>query len=256
MTTSSQTEPPAEAFPVRPIPLVQALDAVTSQIPSAPPEPPARPAVSPLSAATGVIQASMTRGGTSPREIAQAEQDAGLLFSPELAREIAAAASEQAHAECRVELMERGRQLAAMAGYKRHLDAVLRLCEGRPGTDMLTVAEIATTAGAARSVFDAFPMTLSWTGRVTIPDVGMTGKGAVIHCISSHGGRADVVIRGDARLSLAGQLTPEAEATPEDAAGATDERGAEAEVTPDEPPVDPEHAGESVVDGETRGDAL
>ncbi|MDQ0829504.1 hypothetical protein QF032_001348 [Streptomyces achromogenes] len=159
-----------------------------------------------LVAAEGVIAAAMKRGAATPRELAQAEQDAGLLFDAQAAQDIADAAAEQAHAEAQAAISERGRQLARVAGDHRKLTAVMRLLEGRPGTHLLTVAEIAAAAEYATTPFDSAPMTLGWTGGVDIPGPGDTRKKAVIECMSSYGGRAVLVVEGDARRNLASQL--------------------------------------------------
>ncbi|MER6532983.1 hypothetical protein ABT215_04010 [Streptomyces sp900105755] len=162
-------------------------------------------------AAAGVIEAAMTNGATTPDEIAQAEADAGVLFDPQRAEDIAAAAAEQAHAEDRAELAERGEQLAVMAGAKRRLDAVGRLIEGRPGFHLLSVAEIAAAAEYGKVPTDgSFPMTLTWTRRASVPDAHTTRNQVVIECVSSYGGRADLVVEGDARVALGSLLEEEA----------------------------------------------
>ncbi|MFM9653607.1 hypothetical protein ACKI1S_47020, partial [Streptomyces galilaeus] len=142
------------------------------------------------------------------------------------AADIAAAAAEQAHADDEAELAERGRQLARMAGDHRKLSAVLRLLEGRPGTDLLTVAEIAAAAEYGTTAYDAFPMTLGWTGDVAIPGPTYSNRRAVIKCMSSYGGRADLVVSGRARIKLASLLDAEARDStpcPTDGCGAVDD---------------------------------
>ncbi|MEV6614235.1 hypothetical protein AB0N31_10505 [Streptomyces sp. NPDC051051] len=163
----------------------------------------------PVQAAEGVIAAAMKAGAVTSREIAQAEHEAGILFDAQAAADIAAAAYEQAQAEDEAELVERGRQLARMAGDHRKLTAVLRLIEGRPGTDLLTVAQIAVAAEYGTTALDSFPMTLAWNGSVDIPGPGDTHKKAVIGCTSSYGGRADLVVEGDARIRLASLVDAE-----------------------------------------------
>lgn len=162
-----------------------------------------------LAAATGVIAAAMETGAETPAAIAQAELAAGILFDPQSAADIAAAAAEQAHAEDAAEIEERGRQLARMAGDHRKVTAVLRLLEGRPGTHLLTVAEIAAAAEYGTTATDSFPMTLGWTGDVNIPGPKDTHGRALIECISSYGGRAHLVVEGDARRKLAGLVALE-----------------------------------------------
>ncbi|MEU9386892.1 hypothetical protein AB0D38_40740, partial [Streptomyces sp. NPDC048279] len=168
------------------------------------------PASEPVQAAAGVITAAMKNGAATPQEFAQAEADAGILFDPARAEDIAAAAAEQAHAEDEAELAERGRQLARMAGAQRRVDAVGRLLEGRPGTDLLLAAEVGRALEYGTTPLAGFPMTLSWTGYAAVPDAHTTRKRTVVRCRSSHGQDADLVIDGDNRTRLAEMLDTEA----------------------------------------------
>lgn len=170
---------------------------------------PCLPPSLPVQAAAGVITAAMKSGAATPEEWAQAEADAGILVDPKAAEDIAAAAAEQAHAEDQAEIDERGRQLAAMAGDHRKLTAVVRLLEGRPGTDLLTVAAIAAAAEYGTTPFDHAPMTLTWTGRAEVPDAHTTHRQVVVECVSSYGGRAVLVIEGDDRMALGSLLDEE-----------------------------------------------
>uniref|UniRef100_UPI00117CA8F5 hypothetical protein n=1 Tax=Streptomyces acidiscabies TaxID=42234 RepID=UPI00117CA8F5 len=72
---------------------------------ASPPLTPNTPASS-VRAATGVIAAAMASGSATAREIAQAEADAGILFDPQRAEDIASAAAEQAHAEALAAIAE------------------------------------------------------------------------------------------------------------------------------------------------------
>ncbi|MDX5570401.1 hypothetical protein PYK79_53860 [Streptomyces sp. ID05-04B] len=164
----------------------------------------------------GVLRAAMKNGLTTPEELAQAEYETGILFDARRAKDLADAAAEQAHAEdqadlegCRAELTDARKEIAAMAGDHRKLSAVMRLLEGRPGTDLLAVAEIAAAAEYSKTPLDSFPMTLGWAGEVSIAGPGDTHTTAVIGCMSSYGGRADLVVEGDARRKLASQLALE-----------------------------------------------
>jgi len=190
VTTASQNPPgalpPETSLPVRVLPVSEALASVPA---------------SSVRAAEGVIAAAMASGSSTAREIAQAEQDAGILFDPQVAEAIAEAAAEQAHTEAHQAITERGRQLAALAGVQRQLDAVMRLCEGRPATDLLTVAQVMKAAERALTPYGSVPMTLAWSG-----GVHLDGSQAVVRCTSSYGGRADVVVRGDDRQALASLL--------------------------------------------------
>ncbi|MEU9349063.1 hypothetical protein AB0D74_48485 [Streptomyces sp. NPDC048278] len=240
MNASSQTPPgalPPELAPARRLPerapLSDAARAAFEAYGAVLPVPagPAAPDVSAntvsVRAAAGVLEAAMTNGATTPAELAQAEADAGLLFDPQRAQDIAAAAAEQAHAEDQVELAERGHQLARMAGAQRRVDAVGRLIEGRPGFHLLPVAEIAAASEYATTPYDGLPMTLSWTGRASVPDAHTTHRQVVVECVSSYGGRADLVVEGEARIALGSLLDEEARATrtacPTDGCGTVDD---------------------------------
>ncbi|MEU9972314.1 hypothetical protein [Streptomyces sp. NPDC051014] len=215
MTASSQTPSGAlpPELPARPLSEMEraAFAAYGAVLPV-----PAGPAsgtvtTSPVRAAAGVIEAAMTNGAATAQEIAQAEQDAGLLFNPQLAEDIASAAAEQAHAEDQAEIDQRGQQLAVMAGVKRQLDAVGRLIEGRPGHHMMSVAEIAAAAEFGKVPHDgSFPMSLGWTGRASVPDAHTTRQQVVLECVSSYGGRAELVVEGVKRAALASLLDEEA----------------------------------------------
>lgn len=204
MTASSQ-DPPGALPPESlhdPRPLQTAVASYAAAIPA-----PAGP-VPPAQAATGVISAAMEQGHTAPAEIADAEEAAGILFDPQRAKDIAAAAYEQGRAECAAELTEIRGQLAALAGARRQLAAVARLIEGRPVGDFLPAAEVARAVEYGSTSLDAYPMTLTWTAKygVDLPGPGDASELAVIRCRSSHGQAADLIVEGDDRRALAGLL--------------------------------------------------
>lgn len=212
MTASSQTPPEAQApepphgdYPLAdPSPVFATFGLAVP----APAGSPAEAPVTTVEAAAAVLSAEMDEreGWSSAQQLAEAERQAGILFDAASVEAAVSAAREQAHAEDKAELAERGRQLALMAGVRRQLDAVLRVCEGRPGTDLLLTAVVAAAAEYGTTPYDTVPMTLTWTGSVTIPDAHSIRKQAIVHCTSSHGARADLVITGDARLKLASLL--------------------------------------------------
>ncbi|SMF86447.1 hypothetical protein [Streptomyces sp. Amel2xC10] len=101
---------------------------------------------------------------------------------------------------------EREQKIAAAV---RRRDAVLRLLEGRPGNHLLTVAEIAAAAEYGTTAHDGLPMTLTWTRSARVPDAHDAHKQVIVECISSYGGRADLVVEGDARMALASLLDAE-----------------------------------------------
>lgn len=136
-------------------------------------------------------------------ELAAAEASAGILFDAAHVQEAVDAAVAQARAEYEAELAETRRQLALIAGSRRQVEAVLRLCEGRRGDDMLLVSAVAVAAEYGTTALDGLPMTLTWSGRSEVhPSRGR----ASVECISSYGGRADLVLGDGQRASLAGLL--------------------------------------------------
>ncbi|MFC8438065.1 hypothetical protein ACFUJT_07685 [Streptomyces griseoincarnatus] len=208
MTASSQTLPgalpPEQPSVQRPVPVDQALTAKASE------------------AAAAVIDATMAEnGGATGEELAAAEQRAGILFDAAHVEAAVSAAREQAHAEdqaelaeLREELAEARHQLALMAGVRRQLAAVLRLCEGRRGDDLLLVSAVAVAAETGRTALDGLPMRLTWLRRADIPATTDAVKHVTIPCESAYGGRAELVIENDDRASLADLLTAEVVADP------------------------------------------
>ncbi|MEU6491131.1 hypothetical protein ABZ890_12140 [Streptomyces sp. NPDC046984] len=204
MTASSQNFPgamPAEVPPLRrsltePVPLQAALGTIPAMT------------VAPVQvAAAAVIGATMAdEGGSTAQEIAQAESQAGILFDAASVEAVRTAEREQAQAEHTAELEERGRQVAALMGCKRRLDAVLRLVEGRPVTDLLSVEEITAAAVDAGTSRDGIPMTLAWIRSVDLPDSGARNDRAIVQCATASGGRADLILTGEERQGLASLL--------------------------------------------------
>lgn len=202
MNASSQTQPSARpAQPPaahRPLSLSEALAAVPTQ-------------ASPVqSAAAAVLAAEMeAEGGATGEQLAAAERRAGILFDAASVEAAVSAARAQACAEYAAELDELRDQLAVMGGAYRQRQAVLRLCEGHRGDDMLLVSAVAVAAECGTTALDGLPMTLTWTSRVELPETGSTDTRVVVECTSSYGGRADLVVDGDDRQALASLLDTE-----------------------------------------------
>lgn len=170
----------------------------------------ATPAVTTLQAAAAVMDATMKENGAATgEELAAAESRAGILFDAEHVQAAVDAAREQARAEYAAELDETRKQLAAIAGSRRQLEAVLRLCEGRRGDDLLLVSTVAVAAECGTTALDNFPMTLKWTRKVGLPDDGRRDGHAIVECTSAYGGRADLALTGDERHALASLLDAE-----------------------------------------------
>lgn len=215
MTASSQTPPgPLPPESPRPQPLHAASAAFGVAIPA-----PAGPAVEAASdvpaatvtqAAAAVLAATFAKDGAATGEqLAQAERTAGILFDAASVEAAVSAAREQALAEVRAELDEVRVQLAVTAGAHRRVQAVMRLCEGRRGDDLLLVSAVAVAAECGSTALDGMPMTLTWDRSADIPAAADPVKRVVVNCESSYGGRAALVLEGDDRLALASLLDVE-----------------------------------------------
>lgn len=202
MNASSQTQPtarPAQAPAApRPLPLSEALAAVPTQ-------------TSPVqSAAAAVLAAEMqAEGGATGEQLAAAERRAGILFDAASVEAAVSAARAQACAEYAAELDDLREQLAVLGGAYRQRQAVLRLCEGHRGDDMLLVSAVAVAAECGTTALDGLPMTLTWTRSAQVPEAGDSQPRVVVECTSSYGGRADLVVDGDDRQALASLLDAE-----------------------------------------------
>ncbi|MFE2046621.1 hypothetical protein ACFXAZ_38065 [Streptomyces sp. NPDC059477] len=181
-------------------------------------------------AAAAVIDATMIEdGGATSTQLAAAERVAGLLFQPESVEAAVSAAREQAHAEHAAELAQAREQLAAAEAAREQREAVLRLCEGRPGHQVLLVSDVAVAAGYGTTALDGLPMTLRLKDGVSVPGLGAPPR-VVVRCTSSYGGRADLLVEGTERAALAALLVPDPVDVdgpcPTDGCGAPDGYGA------------------------------
>jgi hypothetical protein len=155
-------------------------------------------------AAAAVLGAALERDGAATGEqLAEAERQAGILFDAAHVEAAVAAARDQARAEARAEAADIREQLAAVPAARRARDAVLRLCEGRRGDDLLMVAAVASAAECGSTALDSVPMTLEWTGSVHADGAGV---GVIVDCVSSYGQRAALVLRGGTGRALARRL--------------------------------------------------
>lgn len=204
MTASSQTQPGAQPpeLPPQPHPVAPLHQALTLSV---------------SAAAAAVIDAEMQENGAATgEELAAAERAAGILFDAASVEAAVTAARDQAHAEdqaeldaVRAELADARRELALLAGDHRRRDAVLRLCEGRRGDELLLVSAVATAAECGTTALDGLPMTLTWKRSASVPENTDRVQQVTIHCESSYGGRADLVVDDDDRMALASLLDAE-----------------------------------------------
>lgn len=215
MTTSSQTPPgalPPESPRPSVLPLQQAAFAtfgIAVPAPAGPAET-THPSATVTEAAAAVLQATIERDGAATgEELAEAERHAGILFDAASVEAAVSAARDQARAELAAELAETHEQLAVMAGAYRRVQAVMRLCEGRPGDDLLLVSAVAVAAECGSTALDGLPMTLTWDRSAEIPAAADPVKRVVVDCLSSYGGRAALVLEGDDRQALASLLDAE-----------------------------------------------
>lgn len=159
--------------------------------------------ISPVQAATGVITAAMANGGGTPGEIAQAEEDAGLLFDPKRAKDIAAAADEAARADMRAELNQAREDRHSLDWFHSRYLAVGRLCEGRHPLHCLTVSEVLT---AIDGKADDTPLRITWDGVLAPPAGDRPGEPTLVGCTTARGGTAVLALDDDQRVDLAVRL--------------------------------------------------
>ncbi|GEC02990.1 hypothetical protein SSP24_06450 [Streptomyces spinoverrucosus] len=213
MNASSQTPPGALPTETSSPPLQAAFATfgVALPVPAGSPAAPApvSPDASPAEAVTAVVAAEMAKDKpVTPRDIATAEMEAGIVFDPARFKMAVDAAREQARAEYSAELAERGDQLAVMTDFKHRLDRVMRAIEGRPDNDTMLVREILAAVHGTAPYADV-PMTLAWTRSVDVPEQGAEDQRAVVDCVTAHGGRAHLVLTRDERQALASLLDAE-----------------------------------------------
>lgn len=162
------------------------------------------PDPAPVDAAVQVMTAAMETGSATARDLAQAEHDAGLLFDPQRAEDIATAAAEQAHAEDQAELAELRRENAALLHIKRQLDGIRTAIAGRPDSDLMLVREIIAAADPRAPLGGPLPIT--WSGVVMGPSGDTAGERTLVPCTTSHGGQAALVLDAEQRQALGGLL--------------------------------------------------
>lgn len=173
--------------------------------------------VGPVTAAAGVIAAAMDHGCVTPAEIAQAEQDAGLLFDPAQAQDIADAARDQALAEVHAELRQARDAIESRDWFHQRWLALQRLTLGRPDTDLMLVSEILAATDPTRAA--GAPLALAWDGLVLGPSGDTEGENTLVPCTTEHGAQAFMVLDDARRQELGERLvtathTGEACATP------------------------------------------
>lgn len=209
MTASSQNSPGALP-PEAPMPdaarAAFAAYGVVLPVPAGSPQATSQPeqAARTVQAATGVIAAAMEHGSGTAREIAQAEQDAGLLYDPQRAQDIAQAAREQGRAEAAAELAQAEQDRETLLWLRERWRAIGQLCEGRPETDLLTVREVLTAADGTPPT--GAPLAVTWDGMVMGPSGDTEGENTLVPCTTARGGSAVLVLPADVHPVLASLL--------------------------------------------------
>ena len=160
--------------------------------------------VGPVRAAAGVIAAAMEHGLITPAAIAQAEEEAGLLFDPKRAQELTEAACEQVRAELEIELAQARDAIATREWFHARWLSVQRLVAGRPDTDLMLVSEILAATDPTRG--PGAPLPLSWDGLVLGPSGDTEGENTLVPCTTEHGAQAVLVLDAERRAHLGGLL--------------------------------------------------
>ena len=160
--------------------------------------------ISPVQAATGVITAAMTNGAGTPQEWAQAEEDAGLLFDPQRAKDIAAAADAAARADMRAELDRAREDRHSLDWFHSRYRAVGQLCAGRHPDHLLTVSEVLT---AIDGKVTGGPLPITWEGVLVGPQGdGPGGDRTLLGCTTARGGVAVLALDDEQCTDLAAKL--------------------------------------------------
>lgn len=199
MSASSQIPVGAVApYPVHdPAPLHAAIASYATALP-APAGPAAPEAVTDVpeyltvssQAVAAVVAAEMSKDKpVTPRDIAAAELDAGIIFDAERVEAVRAAAYEQAKAEDRAELAQ---DREARAWYHDRWSAVGRLCQDLHHDDVLKVGDVlaALDGRAPRTL----PLTVRWDGTVADPAGDGPGETILVGGVTARGGRAVLVL--------------------------------------------------------------
>ncbi|MFD5468852.1 hypothetical protein [Streptomyces sp. NPDC127105] len=162
------------------------------------------PDAPPVQAAAKVMNAAMENGSATPCELAQAEHDAGILFDPQGAQDIADSARIQAYLEFADELGSLRQDVAALSHFKAQLDGIRSALAGRPDNDLVFVREVLAAADP-KAPFGA-PLPVTWDGIVMGPSGDTDGENTLVPLTTSHGGPAALVLDTEQRLALGGWL--------------------------------------------------
>ncbi|MFJ5156368.1 hypothetical protein ACIQCF_33370 [Streptomyces sp. NPDC088353] len=162
------------------------------------------PDATPVQAPTKIMGAAMEHGSATPRDLAQAEHDTGILLDPQRAQDIADSAHTQAHLEFATELGRLRQDVATLSHFKHQLDGIRRALSGRPDNDLVFVREILAAADP-QAPFGA-PLPVTWDGIVMGPSGDTEGENTLVPLTTSHGGKAALLLDTEQRLALGGLL--------------------------------------------------
>jgi hypothetical protein len=197
VTASSQNLPGVPS-PASPRPSARSLQMAVAVAHAAPVP------LSSVQVTAGVIRAAMEGGSATAEEIAQAEQDAGVIFDPRRAQEIWDAGYQQAKDEASAELAQAAQDRDARDWFHARQRAVGQLCEGRPLDYCVEVSEV-LAALDGRTPTSA-PLTITWDGFVVGPSGDTPNENTLVPCTTARGGRAVLVLGDEKRLELGGFL--------------------------------------------------
>lgn len=167
------------------------------------------PSVTAVQASAALLDAELDRciesgDSVTGDRLAQIQEDAGVLFHPERAEDIAAAAREQVRAEAAAELAQAAQDRQARDWFHDRQRAVGQLCEGRPLDHCLSVGEVLAALDGRTPT--AAPLTITWDGQVTGPPGDTPRENTLIPCTTARGGSAALVVDDEQRLTLGGLL--------------------------------------------------
>ncbi|OSZ56281.1 hypothetical protein OQI_33850 [Streptomyces pharetrae CZA14] len=165
----------------------------------------AQPELASVQAAAAVIKAEMRADESRTAEdLAQAEQNAGLLFDAAHVEAVRTAAYAQAQAENAAELTQAQADREAYEWFHARQRAVAQLCEGRHPQHMLAVAEVLAALDGQQPT--GAPMALTWDRLVWGPSGDTPNENTLVPCTTARGGAAALVLDDEQRLQLGGLL--------------------------------------------------
>ncbi|WP_432193777.1 hypothetical protein [Streptomyces sp. bgisy027] len=164
------------------------------------------PAATPAGrAVTAVVAREMAKDApVTPRDIAAAEVQAGIVFDPQRIEAVRTAEREQARAEVRAELAQAQQDAETSAWFHARWRAVGQLCQGRHPDHMLRVGEVLAALDDCAPT--TAPLAITWDGLVMGPSGDTPHENTIVPCTTARGGPAALVLGDEQRQALGEKL--------------------------------------------------